>query len=370
MREGKPSERRIAFCAGRPAAHRVSTLLQPNLERELASRFAAGISYMYVHGQNLIRARDVNLPAPTDVTYPVYDESGTNFLDTYYSVPSFSTWQMTRSMTCPFPPCINPLARPIATLGAINQFESAASSVYHGATLSVRRRMTNGFCFRLAYTFAHATDDGQDALVAGRPVTVQNSYSTSSERGPSVTDQRHRFALSWIGEPQPFGREHAVRARLFNDWKLSGVVTVGCGRPVDARVFGDPNQDGNTSNDRLPGYGRNAFLGPDYATTDLRLTRRLYVRPRLKVELMAEAFNALNRDNRRVQITDDGFTSTATDFAQIDKTIGINHFPAYYRRPANLSAVTRAYAPDSIGVAFDLLNEFTLVYCIWRRVRS
>ena len=25
----------------------------------------------------------------------------------------------------------------------------------------------------------------------------------------------------------------------------------------------------HTSNDRLPGYGRNAFLGPDYATTDL-----------------------------------------------------------------------------------------------------
>src|SRR5258708_18555465 len=80
---------------------------------------------------------------------------------------------------------------------------------------------------------------------------------------------------------------------------------------------------------RLPGYGRNSFLGPDYATTDLRLTRRLYVRPRLKLELVAEAFNALNRDNRRVQITDDGLTSTATNFTQIDKTIGINHFPAY-----------------------------------------
>ena len=106
---------------------------------------------MYVHGQNLIRARDINLPAPTDVTYPVYDESGTNFLATY-DVPSFSTWQMTRSMTCPFTPCINPLARPNAALGAINQFESAASSVYHGATLSVRRRMTDGLYFRLAYT--------------------------------------------------------------------------------------------------------------------------------------------------------------------------------------------------------------------------
>src|SRR5215470_11248870 len=51
----------------------------------------------------------------------------------------------TCSMRCPFPPCINLLTRPISALGAINQFESAASSVYHGATLSVRRRMTNGF---------------------------------------------------------------------------------------------------------------------------------------------------------------------------------------------------------------------------------
>jgi hypothetical protein len=92
--------------------------------------------------------------------------------------------------------------------------------------------MTDGLYFRLAYTFAHATDDGQDALVAGRPATVQNSYSTSSERGPSVTDQRHRLALSWIGEPQPFGREHNFLAKLFNDWKISGVVTVGSGRPV------------------------------------------------------------------------------------------------------------------------------------------
>jgi hypothetical protein len=334
-----------------PRVHQASL----NIEREIANRLAAGVSYMYVHGQNLIRARDINLPTPTDVTYPVFDESGANFIDTYYDVPSFSTWQMTRSMTCPFPPCINPLARPNAALGAINQFESAASSVYHGATLSIRRRMTDGLYFRLAYTFAHATDDGQDALVAGRPATVQNSYSTISERGPSVTDQRHRLALSWIGEPQPFGREHNFLARVFNDWKISGVVTLGSGRPVDARVFGDPNQDGNTSNDRLPGYGRNAFLGPDYATTDLRLTRRLYITPRLKLELVAEAFNALNRDNRRVVITDDGFTSTATDFTQIDKTIGINHFPAYYRKPADLTAATRAYAPRQLQLALRFI---------------
>jgi hypothetical protein len=89
----------------------------------------------------------------------------------------------------------------------------------------------------------------QDALVAGRPVSVQNSYSPSSERGPSATDQRHRFVLSAIDEPQPFGRDHAVLAKIFNDWKFSGVLTIGSGHPVDARVFGDPNQDGNDSNE-------------------------------------------------------------------------------------------------------------------------
>ena len=148
-----------------PRVHQASL----TLERELANRFAGGISYQYVHGQNLIRARDVNLPVPVDITYPVYDETGTNFLGAYYTVPSFSTLQITPSMTCPYPPRINPLARPLPQLGTINEFDSEASSTYHGVTLSLHRRMTAGLYFRMAYTFAHSIDDGQDALVAGRP---------------------------------------------------------------------------------------------------------------------------------------------------------------------------------------------------------
>jgi hypothetical protein len=152
-----------------------------------------------------------------------------------------------------------------------------------------------------------------------------------------------------------FGRDHVLLSKIFNDWKLSGVLTISSGRPVDARVFGDPNQDGNDSNDRLPGYGRNAFLGPDYATTDFRLTRRLYLRPRYKPELIAEAFNALNRDNKRVVITDNGFTSTATDFVQYSNTIGIKYFPAYYQKTATPVAATAAYAPRQIQFALRFI---------------
>jgi hypothetical protein len=311
---------------------------------------AAGISYMYVHGEDLIRARDVNLPLPASVSYPVFEENSTNLLG-LYDVASFSTWQRTQSLTCPFPPCINPLQRPIANLGAINQFESIATSDYQGATVSIHRRMSHGLYFRLAYTWARAVDDGQDALVAGRPVTVQNTYAAGSERGPSVTDQRNRVVFSWIAEPKPFGREHDVLAQILNDWKIAAVVTYGSGRPLDARVTGDPNQDGNSSNDRLPGYTRNAFVGPDYATTDLRLTRRLFASSRLKFDLTAESFNLFNRDNQRVTITDDGFQNTAANFVPLSNTIGINHFPGYYTRPSNFLAPTNAYAPRQIQFA-------------------
>ena len=326
-----------------------------NVEREVAHRMSVGVSYMYVHGVDLIRARDVNLPPPVNVSYPVYDPSGTNFLGTYYDVDSFSTVQPTRSLTCPFPPCINPLARPIPQLGSINVFESAASSVYHGATLSVRRRMTSGVYFMLAYTFAHAIDDGQDALVAGRPATVQDSYAPNLEKGPSVTDQRQRFVFSFVLAPKPFHRDHELLGMFFNNWKASGVFTYGSGRPVSATVTGDANQDGNNTNDRLPGVSRNSLLGPDYATTDMRLTRRLYAGDRVKLELMVESFNLLNRNNQRVQITPDGFQSNSTQFVQTDKAIGINIFPAQYRVPSSFLRVTDAYAPRQIQLALKLI---------------
>jgi len=230
-----------------------------------------------------------------------------------------------------------------------------SSSVYNGATLSIRRRMTGGLYFMLSYTFAHALDDGQDALVAGQPTTVQNSYTPNSERGSSVTDQRQRLAFSWVVAPRPFHRGHEWLGTMFNNWKIAGIATYGSGRPVNATITGDANQDGNNTNDRLPGVRRNSFTGPDYATTDLRLTRRIYAGDRLKMELVGESFNLLNRDNRRVLITQDGFQSNSASFVQTDKRIGINYFPAQYRVPNNFLHATNAYAPRQMQLALKLI---------------
>lgn len=321
------------------------------LEREFFERFAAGASYLYVHGEHLIRARDGNLPEPTGIQYPVFDETGKQFLGNYYTVDSFAPWEMSRTVTCPFAPCVDPLTRPIPELGSVNVFESAGSSYYHGLTVSVRRRMTRGLSFRLAYTWARAIDDGQDALVVGRPATVQNSYSPSSERGLSSTDQRQRLAFSWMTAPRPFHREHPVLKTVFNGWKLSGVLSLGSGRPVNPRVIGDANVDGNSDNDRLPGVRRNSFTGPNYATTDMRITRTLAVVGNTNVEFLAESFNLLNRVNKRVDVSDDGFSNSAAQFVQQEKNVNGKLYPAHFQQLGGFLSPTNSYAPRQIQFA-------------------
>ena len=269
-----------------------------------------------------------------------------------YSVESFSTWQTSSSLSYPFPPCINPLHRPISQLGAIDQFESAASSVYHGDGFLAQADGRRGLYFRLAYTWAHAVDTGQDALVAGAPATVQNSYSTKSEKGPSVTDQRKRLSISAIEEPNPFAA--GGLAAIFNHWKVSGIMAYGSGRPVNATVSGDPNQDGNTSNDRLPKIWTQRFIGPDYASMDLRLGRKINFGPHYHLELNAESFNLFNRDNKRYGLTDNGFYNSAGQFVKYTQQAGAAYYPAYYQQSASFTKLTNSFAPRQMQLSMRL----------------
>jgi len=325
------------------------------LEKEVAGHTTVSLSLLNVHGEHLIRALDVNLPQPVALTYPIFDSTGSIFQGGFYTVDSFATWQFTQSPTCPWPPCINPLGRPIAQLGSIDEFQSAASSYYNGAALSINRRVARGTYLRLSYTYAHAIDDGQDALVAGQPATVQNSYAPNAERGPSVTDQRQRLVAAFSAEPHPFHRGHQLLGRAFNDWKVSTVVNYGSGRPFNATVAGDPNQDGNDLNDRLPGYSRNAFTGPDYATADLRLTRTIRFHERYHLNLIAESFNLFNRDNQRLAITSNGLVANATTFVQSYVTTGVAPYPGYYELPNNFMKPNAAYAPRQVQLALKFI---------------
>lgn len=164
-------------------------------------------------------------------------------------------------------------------------------------------------------------------------MTEQNSYAAKSERGPSVSDQRPRLTISAIEGPHPFAK--GLPAAVFDHWKLSGIMTYGSGWPANATVSGDPNQDGNLSNDRLPGYGRNAFTGPDYASPDLKLGRLMDLGERLHLELSGDSFNLFNRNNERLVITDNGFQNTVGPFIKYTQSVGGTYYPSYYQQPTS-----------------------------------
>ncbi|HVZ18827.1 MAG TPA: hypothetical protein VG897_17050, partial [Terriglobales bacterium] len=149
--------------------------------------------------------------------------------------------------------------------------------------------------------------------------------------------------------------DSAFARALLNGWKLSSLITYGSGRPVNAQITGDANADGNTINDRLPGYRRNAFTGPDYMTTDLRLCRTIRFTEGLRLELIAEAFNVFNRDNQRLDITDDGFSTTAGDFVQTTTTINSRQYPAHYQVVNGFMRPTTAFAPRQVQFALRFL---------------
>ncbi|HYA96167.1 MAG TPA: hypothetical protein VEC95_07835 [Terriglobales bacterium] len=132
-------------------------------------------------------------------------------------------------------------------------------------------------------------------------------------------------------------------------------MSVGSGRPVNATVAGDPNGDDNTYNDRLPGVPRNAYTGPDYASTDLRLSRHLFLAEHCKLLLMAESFNVLNRDNKLVTITDDGLVGSAGDFVLGDTLVGATHYPGYYTFNPHFLMPTSAFARRQVQLAAKLL---------------
>jgi len=161
----------------------------------------------------------------------------------------------------------------------------------------------------------------------------------TSELNIKPTSQQHQFGFTFGG---PLRRN---RVFFFAGY--------------DQHIFHEPTVvpfvNGGTSvmkNDRLPDVRRNSFVGPDYSSTDMRLSGRLYSKNGWKLEFTAESFNLFNRINRRFQFTDNGAMSNAAQFNFGTKHLGINYFPAYYQVPTNFMHATNAYAPRQLQLAF------------------
>lgn len=225
------------------------------IERELPWNTVASVGYLHLRARHIILSRNANVPR-----FPA--SAG---------IPN--------------------LGRPDPNWGNISRFESSGDSYYDGMVVSVNQRATRWSSLRVSYTFSKTIDDAGNFFFS----SVQDNFNIREDRGLSDNDQRHRLVVSGSLEVPDHNKPTGLQ-RIFCGFQLGYIFTYASRLPFNVLLGTDRNLDTN-NNDRPLGVGRNTGRGFDFASLDLRLSRRFRMTERVDLQLIAEGFNVLNRPN-------------------------------------------------------------------------
>lgn len=246
---------------------------------------------------------------------------------------------------------------------AITAFMPQGNSIYHGLATQVNKRFSQGVQFVGSYTWSHAIDDSTASLNSTvlTPRRPQDFNNLRPERASSALDRRHRFTLGWVYET-PWLRDSGVWAlkNLLGNWLLSGAYTIETGAWATARSGFDANLNGDTAGDRViintagdanrgsdvtaltnsagaivgylandptaryirtregmyPNSGRNTIRLPRINNFDLAAGKRINITERVRTEIKAEFYNALNHAQFTAGIPNSAYLRTRTGAAE------------------------------------------------------
>jgi Carboxypeptidase regulatory-like domain len=229
--------------------------------------------------------------------------------------------------------------------GAMTAMASETNSKYRGAVVQLTRRMSRSLNVNAAYTWAHAIDDNQNEATFAERNDVYDPEDLRLEHGTSNYDVRQRVAGGVVAR-EPW-RLRGPAGMLFGNYSLGAAGAWRTGLPWSMRTAGavptpscsyenwlnaggatgdganclkavtQPDEtftndtagmaipiaslggslNGSGGEDLIPPIGRNTFRYPVSADLDLRFTKRIRISDRSSLELMGEAFNALNHRN-------------------------------------------------------------------------
>ena len=216
-------------------------------------------------------------------------------------------------------------------VSGINLLENSAQSWYHAGYVNVRRRFARGWTFLANYTFSKNLSDAPDfRSPMFESAAPQDNNHLHLEKGLAC-DIRHRFALSSVYS-LPAWSKRGFAHTVTKNWRLSAIYQLQSGFPFTISVFGDTANAGtllgenpiranhtgqpifgpgtrtadrwfNTAAFTTPAaftfgnVGRNTVYGPGRQTLDLALQREFSLTETVKLQVRAEAFNALNHSN-------------------------------------------------------------------------
>jgi len=122
------------------------------------------------------------------------------------------------------------------------RFQSSGNSIYNSLQATLKKDMSHGLQFLVAYTFSKSIDDAGDSLGAaiagtfGLPIVGElvynNQNNVAAQRGVSDFDRTHRLVISGTWNvPDPKGVTSATLRKLGDGWSISGIATLQSGLP-------------------------------------------------------------------------------------------------------------------------------------------
>ena len=259
------------------------------------------------------------------------------------------------------------LSRVNSNFGALTFVTNGVSSSYNAGTVEVRHSLSQGLSFQANYRFSKWLDTNSDTQPgqftdSSEPTRgAQDIACLRCERGHSMFDIPHRFAVSAVWTPT-FFKQPGVLRKVGNGWGLSTIIAAQSGRPFSVwnsapsrlicdkdeqsgacipgtlrNIGGDYNLDGggglfsgyyDRPNAPAPGavkssfsqngfktglfdpnvfptpapgqdgtLGRFTYRGPHQVNADVTLTRSFAIQDTKSLQLRFDAFNVINKVN-------------------------------------------------------------------------
>ncbi len=213
------------------------------------------------------------------------------------------------------------------------------TSSYHALDLSLVKRTSSGFSFRVNYTFSKSMDISSAialSLNSNAQQIVNNRYNLGLSRGVSSFNLKNQFNANFsyelpFGSGKPWGSgATGVWGKLISGWQWNGITSIQGGFPFSPLVGRNISGSGDSRNSDaadlnpnftgdvilgtvarwynpnafalpIPGTfgnaGRGAVKGPGLFNLDTSLFKTTALNERFLLQFRVEAFNVLNHTN-------------------------------------------------------------------------
>jgi len=295
------------------------------IDRQFGKGFALNLGYLFVGAHKLVRGNNINVPCPMGTTDTAQAANPTDPLP-WGPVPVVPDWvpgmvnaNGTLSKCATGTPILGTgalagvgpwfagagFSSGLQTMssGLLDYNNDVANAAYHGLTVTAMERWGQYLNLTANYTYSHTIDNGNFTTFINLPV---NQFDYAAERSNSNQDVRHHFVANFT--------VNAPKDSFLRNFAFSSIITMQSGRPFTIFAGNNTLNDlAGGATDRVAGgvpgsvctsasncqtmIPRNTYIGAPLYSWDLRVSRAIHINERVKLDVILDAFNVLDRAN-------------------------------------------------------------------------